>query len=141
MVLDVSTLYPYVSKNVHERGQMESIHLRLDEETLKRIDKEIIKSGTSRADFYRKIIKEYLDTIDHVKDTNGYNEDTNLDTIKHENETLKQQLEQKDTIIQVLQGRIQSTENQLGWMQHEYSRLNDKLLLPASSKKWYQFWK
>ncbi len=121
---------------------MESIHLRLDEEILERIDKERNKSGMSRADFYRKIIKDYLDTIDHAKDTDGHDADTSLDTMRHENETLKQQLEQRDAIIQVLQGRIQSTENQLGWMQHEYSRLNDKLLLPASaSKSWWQFWK
>ncbi len=134
---------------------MESVHLRLDEKTLERIDKERTKSDMSRADFYRKIIKDYLDTIDHVKDTTGHTEDTighnkdtsgyakdtNLDTLNHENEALKQQLEQKNAIIQVLHDRVQSTENQLGWMQHEYSRLNDRLLLPASSKKWYQFWK
>jgi hypothetical protein len=127
---------------------MESIHLRLDEEIIERIDKERIKSDISRADFYRKIIKEYLDTIDHatdtadhIKDTNGQNLDTGLDTLKHEIEILRQQLEQKDTVIKVLQGRIQSSENQLGWMQHEYTRLNDKLLLPAPAKKWYQFWK
>jgi predicted nuclease with TOPRIM domain len=120
---------------------MESVHLRLDEETIERIDKERIKLDMSRADFYRKIIKEYLDTVDHIKDTNWHNLDTGLDTLKHETEILRQQLEQKDAVIQALQGRIQSTENQLGWMQHEYSRLNDKLLLPAPEKKWYHFWK
>ncbi len=127
---------------------MESIHLRLDEEIIERIDKERIKFDISRADYYRKIIKEYLDTIDHptdtidhTKDTNGHNLDTGLDTLKHETEILRQQLEQKDAVIKVLQGRIQSSENQLGWMQHEYTRLNDKLLLPAPAKKWYHFWK
>ena len=53
------------------------------------------------------------------------------------------ELDKEKAVSKVYSERIQDMQKSLGWMQLEYQKLSDRLLLPAPSavKSWWKFWK
>ncbi len=112
---------------------MSVVTVRLDDATFEELDK--LRGDRSKADFFRDVIEEYIKFREKFS-MDSFNE------ILGENELIKVQLKDKQDLITVLSGRVQDLEKQLGWMQLEYQKLSDRLLLPApASKPWWKFWK
>ncbi len=112
---------------------MSVVTVRLDDDAFEELDK--LRGNQSKADFFRDVIKEYIKFRENFS-MDSFNE------MLRENELIKVQLKDKQDLITVLNGRVQDLEKQLGWMQFEYQKLSDRLLLPATaSKPWWQFWK
>lgn len=101
---------------------MKRVTITLDDETLREIDNKVKEEKASRSSVIQTIIKTYLEGT--ILDEEGMK-------IYAENEYLKQ--------------RLRDLENQLGWLQGEYSKLSNLLtrrMLPERSL-WnrLKFWK
>jgi predicted CopG family antitoxin len=111
---------------------MTVVTIRLDDDTFEELDK--LRGDHSKADFFRDVIEEY------IKFRERFSMDSFNEVLK-ENELIKVQLQDKQDLITVLNGRVQDLEKQLGWIQLEYQKLSNRLLLPEPSKRWWHFWK
>jgi predicted RNase H-like nuclease (RuvC/YqgF family) len=125
---------------------MIAITIRLEPDRYASIEER--RGDIPRADFLRDIIDTYLQQSDSPRIVE--------DTQKHlyEIEQLKKELLHSDTITSNLQTRIsdllsqidsqknqvKTLEQQLGFLQLEYQKMTDRLMLPAP-KSWWQFWK
>jgi chromosome segregation ATPase len=125
---------------------MIAITIRLEPDRYAKIEQ--LRGAIPRADFLRDIIDTYLEQSDSPsisKDASEY---------LHEIEQLKKELQHSDTRTSDLQtritdllsqidsqkGQIKTLEQQLGFLQLEYQKMTDRLMLPAP-KSWWQFWK
>ncbi len=110
--------------------ESQAITIRLDLETHRRIED---KRGTeSKSEFYRKIILDYLDKpADNM----------NTEEQARELERIQSELDQEKRVSIMYSERIQDLQKSLGWIQLEYQKLSDRLLLPAAKEKsWWKFW-
>ena len=106
-----------------------SIAIRLDPDTMKRIEEK--RGEQPKSEFYRKIILDYLDkTVDKV----------NTEEQAREYDRIQAELDKEKAVSKVYSDRIQDLQKSLGWMQLEYQKMTDRLMLPAS-KSWWHFWK
>ncbi len=109
-------------------GSMTTITLRIDDELFEKLDK--LRGTKQKSDFYRDILEDY------VKLGGLYN----IDSILLERDRLKSDLDHSQDIIRVQTERIQDLQKDIGFLQLEYQKINDRLMLPAP-KSWWQFWK
>jgi hypothetical protein len=106
-----------------------SIAIRLDPDTMKRIEEK--RGEQPKSEFYRKIILDYLDkTVDKV----------NTEEQEREFDRIQAELDKEKAVSKVYSDRIQDLQKSLGWMQLEYQKMTDRLMLPAP-KSWWQFWR
>lgn len=117
---------------------MQTISIRLDDEVITKIEE--LRGSEHKSDFYRKLIEHALITFAH-KDLQG--DDKTITSP----EILKE-LEMKNEIIRVLEGRVQDLQNQTGFLIQDHTRISgqlDRLLMPSPEeiikKAWWQFWK
>ncbi len=122
------------------------ITIRLEQERYEKIEE--LRGTIPRADFLRDIIDTHL----QQSDSPGISKDAS--SYLGEIEQLKKELEHSDTIVSQLQTRIDDLlshiesnknqarmlEQQLGFLQLEYQKMTNQLMLPAA-KCWWQFWK
>ncbi len=127
--------------------ETQAISIRLDPETLKRIEER--RGDQLKSEFYRQIILDYLDApADRVADKKITEEQ------EREITRLKAELEQEKTVSKMYADRIQDLQKDLGWtqlayqtLQAESQKISDKLLLllptpqEQKEKKWWHFWK
>ncbi len=102
---------------------MKSCGVRLEEDTLKEIDKR--RGELSRSDYIRKLIITMLQQPENAQDNT---ELTNVNTL------LTAENAHNRELIEVLKGRIKEQESMIGFLQLEHQKL-----LPA--RAWWQFWK
>lgn len=112
-----------------------NITIRINDELAEEIEKK--RGNKPKSDFYREVIEHYLISFEdksHAKD-------------EGRPELLKE-LELKDEIIKVLEGRVQDLQSQNGYLIQDHTRIAgqlDRLLMPAqeeiTKKAWWQFWK
>jgi hypothetical protein len=108
-----------------------AIAIRLDPETMRRIEEK--RGDQPKSEFYRKIIIEYLEKPEYK---------VNTEEQERELMRIQAELDKEKTVSKVYSERIQDLQKSLGWMQLEYQKLSDRLLLPAASaKSWWQFWR
>ena len=106
-----------------------SIAIRLDPDTMKRIEEK--RGEQPKSEFYRKIILDYLDKpVDKV----------NTEEQEREFDRIQAELDKEKAVSKVYSDRIQDLQKSLGWMQLEYQKMTDRLMLPAP-KSWWQFWR
>jgi hypothetical protein len=111
--------------------ESQAITIRLDRDTLDRIETK--RGDQPKSEFYRKIILDYLDKPDYEVSTE--NQQQELMRIQVE-------LDKEKIVSKVYSERIQDLQKSLGWMQLEYQKLSDRLLIPAPVvKSWWKFWK
>ena len=112
--------------------ESQSIAIRLDPETMSRIEEK--RGEQPKSEFYRKIILDYLDKPD---------DKVNTEEQQRELMRIQAELDKEKAVSKVYSERIQDLQKSLGWIQLEYQKLSDRLLLPAASaaKSWWQFWK
>lgn len=117
---------------------METITIRVDETLFQQLEGR--RGDKSKSDFYRELISDYLNTDKgeffdvavHVE---------KIDSLESQVNELKADLSQKTVMNEINSERIKDLQKQLGWMQLEYQKLSNRLLLPAPKKKWWRFWK
>lgn len=117
---------------------METITIRVDETVFKQLEEK--RGDKSKSDFYRDALSDYLNKKFDETESIEY-----LDRIKSQGEYIRQlkaDLAQKIVENEINSNRIQDMQKHVGWMQLEYQKLSDRLLLPATErKKWWSFWK
>jgi predicted DNA-binding protein len=111
---------------------MRTFSIRLDDELFQKL--ESVRGENSRADYIREVL------LSHFKepDANLVEPDANL---TKEIESLKAELTHEEKIVKIMEERVKDLQNSLGYLQLEFSRLNSKILLPESTKRWWKFWK
>ena len=118
---------------------MKAVTIRLDENVINIIEEH--RGLKPRADFIRDIIDSHFLKNDSQESAG--------DSQAHLNEiaSLKKEVEHSEIRISDLCNQIDSQKNQtktleqqLGFLQLEYQKLTDRLMLPAG-KPWWQFWK
>ncbi len=137
---------------------MKAITIRIDDNIFEKI--EIDRGDRGRADYFRNLIESHFnkdDSLriaeelkmiqsesDSIKKELEHSESkridllNQIDSFKSEIKTLEQQLsiqnESHKSAIKIL-------EQQLGFLQLEYQKISNRLLLEEPKKPWYQFWK
>lgn len=111
-----------------------NITIRVDDELGAEIEKR--RGDRSKADFYREMIEAYL----RADEGNVSNESLNKEIAD-----LKIELQNKDNIIRVMDGRVKDLQEHNGFLISEFRRvmgINERLLMPAPQpKKWWEIWK
>ena len=115
---------------------MKTITIRIDEELFKKT--EARRGGRKKSEFYRSIIKEYLQDKPIEDD-----EQIELPAIAKENEALRSELLFKDELMKRLKDeRLKEMQNQLTFLQLEFQKLSTQLLNPPQEpRKWWELWK
>ncbi len=118
---------------------MRIVTIRFDEDVFSVIEQR--RGIKSRADFIRELVDAHL--------LKGESESIHEDSQAHLNEitSLKKELQHNEIRISDLLNQIEFQKNQtkvieqqLGFLQLEYQKLTDRLMLPAA-KHWWQFWR
>ena len=137
---------------------MKALTIRVEDDIFEKIESE--RGDIGRADYFRNLIESHFNEDDSIRLAEELNkmrlESDNIvkklelsesrisdlmnqiDSHKSGNKILEQQL--------TIQGeshkqQIKILEQQLGFLQLEYQKLSDRLLLPAPRKPWWVFWK
>ncbi len=112
---------------------MKAVTIRLDENVITTIEEH--RGLKPRADFIRDIIDSYFLKSDSL----GFSGDSQA----HVNEiaNVKKELQYSEIRVSDLLNQVKSLEQQLGFMQLEYGKISNRLLLEEPKKPWYQFWK
>ncbi len=114
---------------------MQSITIRIDDETFKEIE---TRRGTeSKSDFYRDVIAHYLQT--NVSNQERLEYQKRIDKLEAD-------IRVKDENIRITTTRVDDLARQLGFLQLEYQKLTERLPklipeAPEAEKKWWRFWK
>lgn len=132
---------------------MKGISLRLDEDLLQKIDDH--RGPKSKSDYIRDTFVLHFEELEFQSNTKKYEKIQNdLNVFQAENEKLKNEIQQMNSLKYVNEERmkeykdqiesnkqqLKTLEQQLGFLQLEYQKLTDRLMLPAT-KPWWQFWK
>lgn len=121
---------------------MKTITIRVDDELFKEIEAK--KGDKNKSDFLREIISEYLKNTaeDNVSTSEDERIQENTVVNTGEYERIRDELKHKEELIKSKEERILDLQTQLGWLQMEHSKLNDRILaLPAPKKRRWRFWK
>jgi hypothetical protein len=138
---------------------MKALTIRVEDDVFEKIEGE--RGDIGRADYFRNLIESHFNEDDSIRLAEELNkmhiESDNIikklevsesrisdlmnqiDSLKSGNKILEQQL--------AIQGeshkqQTKILEQQIGFLQLEYQKLSDRLMLPAPlEKKWWQFWK
>ncbi len=137
---------------------MKALTIRVEDDVFEKIESE--RGDVGRADYFRNLIESHFNEDDSIRLAEELNkmriESDNvrkklelsesrisdlmnqIDSLKSGNKILEQQL-----AIQCESHKQQTKilEQQLGFLQLEYQKLSDRLLLPAPRKPWWVFWK
>jgi hypothetical protein len=122
-----------------EKNNTKTFSLRLDTWLYEKL---IAASGT-------KGKNEYIRTL-LILDLNEQEKNNEITTDNKLSSEIINELEMKDRIIQVLEGRVKDLQNQNGFLIQDHNRISgqlDRLLMPSQEeqkgkdKKWFEFWK
>ena len=132
---------------------MKGISLRLDEDLLQKIDDH--RGTKSKSDYIRDTFVLNFEELEFQSNTKKYQKiQDDLNVFQTENEKLKNDIQQMNSLkyvneermkeykdqIESYKQQVKTLEQQLGFLQLEYQKLTDRLMLPAA-KSWWQFWK
>ncbi len=109
------------------------IFFRLDKDHIERLDG--IREGKPRNTYCKDVIIDHLSmNVDELS--------TPVDITEYVRkiESLESELKQKNDLLLMCSGRVQDLQKDMGFLQLEYQKLSDRLMLPAP-KPWWQFWK
>ncbi len=137
---------------------MKALTIRVEDDVFDKIESE--RGNIGRADYFRNLIESHFNEDDSIRLTEE------LNTMRIESENIKKtymisesrisdltnQIDAQKSEINILEQQlaiqneshkqqIKILEQQLGFLQLEYQKLSDRLLLPSPRKSWWQFWK
>jgi cupin superfamily acireductone dioxygenase involved in methionine salvage len=122
-----------------EKNNTKTFSLRLETWLYEKL---IAVSGTKGKNEY---IRNLL-----IFDLNEQEKNNERTTDEKPSSEIIKELEMKDRIIQVLEGRVKDLQNQNGFLIQDHNRISgqlDRLLMPSQEeqkqkyKKWFEFWK
>lgn len=99
---------------VEERKQL---NIRIPEELYRKIEMD----GRQKQEIVTDALKLY------------YSSHSNIDVAKD--------LEHEKEKTRILENNIRTLEQQLGFLQLEFQKMTDRLMLPLPSHPWWKFWK
>ena len=111
---------------------MKTICFKIEPELYDKI--EVGRGEKSRSDFLRDTLLLHFSQKGNT-DITGYNE-----VLQAENDKLKSDMQKLEAVYNVQIDRIKDLQTQVGFLQLEYQKMSDRLMLPAA-KSWWQFWK
>lgn len=132
---------------------MKTITIRLEDDVFNKIEER--RGKKSKSDFYREIIENSLNITEddlnnpeYDKLQNEYEKNqveydklqSEYRSLQSEYESIKTDSQKREAIEKIQYERIRDLQNQVGFLQLEFSKLNDRLLLPPQ-KKWWHVWK
>lgn len=132
---------------------MKTITIRLEDDVFNNIEQR--RGKKSKSDFYREIIErsmnineDDLNNPEYEKLQNEYEKNqveydklqSEYRSLQSEHESLRTDSQKREAIEKIQYERIRDLQNQVGFLQLEFSKLNDRLLLPPQ-KKWWEVWK
>lgn len=120
---------------------MHTITIRIEDKIFNEI--EMMRGTRSKSEFYRRILEDYLNSVEDDINTDKYNILNNeYNSLKSEYDALDTKLQHCKEVTQVHIDRVVDLQTQLGFMQLEFQKISDRLLLSApTEKKWWQIWK
>lgn len=118
---------------------MKAVTIHLDESVLKIIEER--RGSKQRTVYIRELINSHI-LKGESEEFSGESEKFSGDShgTLMELSALKKDLQNCETRRADLQAHIRSLENQLGFLQLEYQKMTDRLMLPAPSRPWWKFW-
>lgn len=132
---------------------MKGISLRLDEDLLQKIDDH--RGTKSKSDYIRDTFISHFEELEFHGNRKKYEKIQNdLSVFQTENENLRNEIQQMNSLkyvneerikeykdqVDIYKQQLKTLEQQLGFLQLEYQKLTDRLMLPAP-KPWWKFWK
>ncbi len=121
---------------------MSTITIRIDEELSQKIEEK--RGDTPKSDYYRELLSGAVSANTCQVNTEKYTEEIAVmqADLKHKEAVIQM----KDQVIQTKEELVKNMQTSLGWMQFEYQKLSDRLMLPAPEpiapvKKWWEIWK
>ncbi len=137
---------------------MKALTIRVDDDMFEKIESE--RGNVGRADYFRNLIESHFNDDDSIQLAGELNKmRTESDNVIKKLELsesrvgdLMNQIDSQRSEISILQQQlaiqndshkqqIKILEQQLGFLQLEYQKLSDRLLLPSPKKPWWVFWK
>lgn len=112
------------------------IFFRLDKIHMDKLDE---KKGDKNRNTYCKdiIIKNLSDAdVDEVSTDVA----RKIEFLESELKSKESELQSKNSLLLMCSERVKDLQKDMGFLQLEYQKLTDRLMLPAP-KPWYQFWK
>ncbi len=136
---------------------MKALTIRVEDDIFEKIESE--RGDIGRADYFRNLIESHFNENDSLR----FAEE--LKTMRLESDNIRKKLELSESRINDLLNQIESSKStikileqqlaiqgesriqeiktlqqQLGFMQLEYQKLSNRLLLPEAKKPWWKFW-
>jgi chromosome segregation ATPase len=136
---------------------LKALTIRVEDDVFDKIESE--RGNIGRADYFRKLIESHFNEDDSIRIAEELNK------TRIESENVRKKLELSESRISDLLNQIDSyksgikileqqlaiqseshkqgikiLEQQLGFLQMEYQKISDRLMLPAPKPRW-QFWK
>lgn len=119
---------------------MKTITIRLEDDVFNKIDEQ--RGTILKSDFYRELIEYHLNKSESDLNTDEYGKlESEYEKLKSEYEVFKTELQHTEAIRKIQEERIKDLQNQVGFLQLEFQKVSDRLLLPSPEKKWWQIWK
>jgi len=105
------------------------IFFRLDKIQMDKLDEK--KGDKNRNTYCKDII---------IKNLSDSNVDEVSTDVAQKIESLESELQSKNSLLLMCSERVKDLQKDIGFLQLEYQKLTDRLMLPAP-KPWWQFWK
>lgn len=118
---------------------MKGITIHLDESILKIIEQR--RGLKQRTVYIRDVINSHClkgESVEFSGDSEKFSGDSQETLMELSN--LKNDLQNSEARRTDLQAHIKALEQQLGFLQLEYQKMTDRLMLPAPAKSWWKFW-
>ncbi len=112
---------------------MKTICFKIEPELYDKIEAQ--RGDKSRSDFIRDTLILQFSQKGNTGIT-GYNE-----VLRTENDKLKSEMQRLESVYNVQVERIKDLQTQIGFLQLEYQKISNRLLLEEPKKPWYKFWK
>lgn len=119
---------------------MQTITIRIDDELSQKIEEN--RGDTPKSDYYRELLSRALSANSVQVNTEE------ITALKADLQHKDQVIQMKDQVILTKEELVRNMQTSLGWMQLEYQKLSDRLMLPAPepeptspAKPWWKFWK
>jgi hypothetical protein len=114
--------------------------LKLDEELFVKIEE--ARGDSVRADYIREILEAYFEELYDNPDENRGVLKGRINNLTSENNNLKNDLNNRDQIIEVLKGQVKDLQQTNGFFINQIQLLSDQKRLSEPKKRlWWEFWK
>ncbi len=117
---------------------MRTFSIRLDDELFQKL--ESVRGENSRADYIREVLVSHFKEPDANLGEPQANLTKEIESLESELQSKESELQSKNSLLLMCSERVKDLQKDMGFLQLEYQKLTDRLMLPAP-KPWWHFWK